>query len=354
MSKLHIANTFVEWELETDPEIALEKAFHLHPVYLQLQFLPLLYANADDCLLVTDLPAEETLNIPEIAPPQLSLLSGKIDCSHGEIEAWGPSRLIAKWAQDHHCRYHLPDWSVAKKVNSKQFSFENSPRLPHAALLFGRDEARAWLRSFPGKKVLKTCYGVSGRGHLHLEGEGMLMGRALSYLEKEWEKCRPVIAEPWVERVLDFSTQWFIETNGSMQFLGATVCANEPKGTYLSNRAGDPKKLFGPHLGFVEEHTAIAKSCAEYMARLGFFGNIGFDAMLYTHAGNVHLHPIVEINARKTMGWAALQFRQRHFPHATVQFSYHQCRKGALPSSLKMANGRTVAFPRNLTIDICN
>ncbi len=59
MHTLHIANTFFEWELSSESNCSLYEAFHQHPVYLQLQFLPLLYASKMDALVVSDLPSAE-------------------------------------------------------------------------------------------------------------------------------------------------------------------------------------------------------------------------------------------------------------------------------------------------------
>jgi hypothetical protein len=57
---------------------------------------------------------------------------------------------------------------------------------------------------------------------------------------------------------------------------------------------------------------------------LGFFGPVGFDAMLYNHpqTKKLRLHPIVEINARRTMGWAALKLYEKLKLDGLFSFSY--------------------------------
>ena len=59
------------------------------------------------------------------------------------------------------------------------------------------------------------------------------------------------------------------------------------------------------------------------MLCLGYFGNVGIDAMVYRSENGPQLHPIVEINARKTMGFAALELQKRHFPNKTITLSFH-------------------------------
>jgi hypothetical protein len=332
---LHIANTFFEWELENSPNTNLYEAVHSHEIYLQLQFLPLLYADPQDAILVSD------------PFPDPRCVTDPSNFLYTRIESWGPSQIIAKWAKAHKIPYAIPDWQSVLTVNSKAFSFENSPRLPHAALLHTESAVQQWLCSFPGKKVLKKCLGLSGAGHLLLE-DGQLP--STTFLRKEFDKGRPFVAEPWVERLLDFSTQWEISPTGQIHYIGATLCHNDSKGQYQSSSVGDESQLFARHQDFLESHKQTAHALLEKMARLHFFGNVGIDAMLYRAQESIQLHPIVEINARKTMGWAALLFQRRYYPNETLIFRYATASTGLLPSSLTTKEGKQITFKRNVTI----
>jgi len=346
MPKLHIANAFFEWELEAEPKVSLREAFLQHPIYLQLQFLPVLYA--DGPVLLTDAPSPEYWTVLQghgIDIPVHFTLDDDVMCD--AIESWGPSQLIAEWAAVHDISYSIPDWRIVKEVNSKRFSFENSPKLLHAVLLTEETQAKAWLRSFPGPKVLKSCFGVSGRGHLLIED--LPWERIVRFLHAEWKKELPVIAEPWVERLLDFSTQW--EIHRQIVYLGSTICQNDGRGQYQYNEVGDENVIFGKWLPFLIEHRKQVEPLLTAMANRGFFGNVGIDAMIYGTADNPVLHPVVEINARKTMGWVALVFQQRYFPHAKVQLRYMNEVDGYLPNSLVLKNGKRVSFSKNLNLD---
>ena len=68
----------------------------------------------------------------------------------------------------------------------------------------------------------------------------------------------PLIGEPWVERVMDFSTQW---QSGSL--IGVTLFENEPNGTYKGTFAGDVEPWA------LEEHLAVAKPLVEKIKHLG-------------------------------------------------------------------------------------
>lgn len=356
--KLHIANTFFEWELEKQPACSLSEAFHKHPIFAQLQFLPVLYAEANEGVLLSEQPTAEyltTLQALNISPPRMCALLDPMIADFKEIESWGPSKLIAEFANSHNLIYSMPQWDVVRHVNSKRFSFEGAPKLSGACLLYNEVEARQWLGSFEGKKVLKTCYGVSGKGHLIIDDPSFPWGKINSFLQREWEQELPLIAEPWVARLLDFSTQWKIEKNKQISYIGSTLCQNDSRGQYRFNLVGDETTLFGSYLHFLHQHIQMVKPILSNIAQLGFFGNVGIDAMLYTMPDNPQetlLHPVVEINARKTMGWAALKLQRKHFPQNIVRFSFTKTADGYLPKSLVTKSGKVISFNRNLTIGI--
>lgn len=356
MSKLHIANTFFEWELETEQKCSLPDGFHQHAIYRQLQFLPVLYGSANEGLLVSDLPEKNywsALQKQSISPPKAFLLSDPSFSPFTEIESWGASRMIAEFAAKHQLNYCIPKWELVRKINSKQFSFESSPKLPHSTLLNNEAEARRWLSLFQGTKALKTCYGLSGKGHLIIEDK-MPWERITRFLQTQWNKNLPVIAEPWVQRILDFSTQWIISKDKKVTYVGATLCENNERGEYRFNTVGNEKALFHVHLPFLEEHIKIAEPILFHIAELGFFGNIGIDAMVYSNANIPTLHPIVEINGRKTMGWAALMMQKKYHPESIMRLCYSSKVDGYLPQTLITKNGGIFPFKRNLAIAIYN
>jgi hypothetical protein len=395
--KLHIANTFFEWELENEPHVDLMQAFAQNPIFLQLQFLPLLYGASEDGVLIAGVPdpgytagrsffafssrvkapaielAGERIVLNSIQSPPPPVRSRDFDAEENakndrpavcalqdvdfgglnEIESWGHSRLIHAFAQKKRLHYTMPPWELVREVNSKRFSFECSPKLPHATLLTEEAHAKQWLRSFAGRKVLKSCYGVSGKGHLIIDADSPPQERILAFLKREWKKGLPVIAEPYVHRLLDFSTQWEITKDKHLIYVGATLCANDDRGQYRYNVVGEESLLFAHHLPYLEEHRKTAEPILHKIAEAGFFGNVGVDAMLYTLAEDpkqVLLHPVVEINARKTMGWAALLFQKKHYPGRLIRFSFAPGTHGLLPRAVSL-DGKNIVFKRNLHAD---
>lgn len=277
-----------------------------------------------DGLLVSHLPSENVKG-------KLHLFSTDEKLNYDRLETWGHSPYWKKWADQHGIPYSMPPWEVVRAVNSKEFSWNESPKLPRSALLKSREEVEKWMASFGERKVIKSCFGVSGRGHLHLPSPQLK-----EFLEREFSMGLPVIGEPWVERELDFSTQWFIHPDKTIEFLGPTLCINNARGQYVETKVG---KIEIPLL---EKHCEIARPILQKMAHKGFFGNVGIDAMIY---GGGNLHPIVEINARKTMGWVALQLH--HSTKQTISVSYVASVKGdnLLPCNIPM-----LQFSRQLVV----
>lgn len=335
MGLLHIANTHFERELVQKKPAPLEHTIEGHPIPLQLQFLPLLYAESEDGVAVTALPDKEFH-----ASHPLLLLSnpGK----YTRVESWGASLSIQAWARKHHLPYEMPPWEVVQKVNSKEFSFSESPKLKNAALLYSEKEIEAWAASFAGNKVLKSCFGTAGRGHLFLPASPE---RLNAFIKREQF---PLIGEPWVERVIDFSTQWVIDQNGTISFLGETECISDARGQYRENRVGN---ILKPYHRFIDEHKELAQAILQKMQALGYFGNVGVDAMIYE---NDKLHPVVEVNARKTMGYVALKLQQNRFPKETIALSYgtDSQNMNLLPNSIVKADGSRVVFEKKLILTL--
>jgi len=341
MHVLHIANTFFEEELSKDCCQPLLTRIESTSIYLQLQYVPFLYAPSSDYVWTSTPPPDfflEHLKALGFSPPQ-AYAGAPCDM----IESWGASLCISSFAKEKGIPYFMPPWSVVHTVNSKEFSFLQAPKLKGAALLCTAKELSSWLSKTSGPRVLKTSLGVSGKGHFFVH-EG---GDPYLFAQKEWLKGRPVIGEPWVERVFDFSTQWYLAKTGEISYLGATLCENSAQGTYLSNAVGIP--IEKNHL---ETHLQIARPILEHISQLGYFGNLGIDAMVYKDRGREVLHPLVEINARKTMGWLALTLHKKlSCDSLLLRFSPY-VKNPLLPQEISLSNGRKFTFKRQLQIVI--
>jgi len=351
---LCIANTHFELELGSHERLSIMDALEKNPIALQLQYLPLIYAHSSDICLATTLPPKESLeDLQAVLPqlPKIATFEDQFENDH-EISAWGYSRQILNWIQSKNLEINMPNLEIVKKVNSKAFSFEISPTFDEASLANNQRELELWLDSHSGPAVFKSCFGLSGRGHFILFERTIERVKLLQvFCKNQWEQRLPVLAEPWVERCLDFSTQWEILPSGGINFLGAVTFESDDKGVYRSTLVGPTEILFKFHTEELVNHKEEAFKALQILYHEGYWGFVGIDAMIYiNHQQKRALVSIVEINARKTMSQVALQLKHNLNSHDFLKLSYEskKQRPGLLPEYTYLRNGKRVNFKKQL------
>lgn len=345
MQIIHLANTDFEFELaHPDSSLSIEEVWMKHPICLQLQYLPLLYASENESIVVSQVPAIEGSFI---------LLGNEKALPNSRCISWGASLRVQKWCERRNIEYQMPPWDVVQEVNSKMFSFMQAPRLHDAELIWNAQDLKHWLDHTKEKRVLKTCFGLSGRGHYFIKET---QEEAISFCQKEWKQGRPLIAEPWVDRFFDFSTQWEIDVNGQLKFIGSTVFESDSQGAYQATLAGSESQLFGDKLPFLEEHKRVSKDILGHVAKRGFFGFVGVDAFLYRQDDKIRLQPVVEINGRQTMSVVALRFQRKWHPDQVIRLAFTKdpSKPSLLPNFIFGKSGKRILFNRFLSCEIIN
>jgi hypothetical protein len=223
------------------------------------------------------------------------------DARGERLVAWGASPSAAARARALGLAFDAPDAAIVRRVNSKLWSHalerELGCAIPGAAALFSEDEVRrAVALAGAGPWVLKAPFGVAGRGR-HL-GRGAALGpAALGFARRAIAREGGVLFEPWlaVEREWGISVE--VDRGGAAAVIGATESIVRAGGQYAGSRIGaDP-----PPARILE----AALEVGARLAREGYRGPAGIDALALAGGG---LRPIVEVNARFTMGMVALRF----------------------------------------------
>lgn len=207
-----------------------------------------------------------------------------------------------------------PPLDAVLRVNSKVFSHalerELGVALAGAKLATSLDEldaaaARACPR--PGDKwVVKSPYGFAARGRVLGRGPRMDAPSAV-WAERRFAEGETLLFEPWLDVTREYGVQMRVGRDGAVDVLGVT--------RMLTNGAG---ATTGYVLGerIVEERVdaleRIARAVGARLAAEGYFGPANVDAL--EHAGG--LRPLVEINARYTMGFVALAVERALAPPA--------------------------------------
>jgi uncharacterized ferritin-like protein (DUF455 family) len=176
------------------------------------------------------------------------------------------------------------------------------------------------------KVVVKQALGLAGSNAVRLF-EPDLLEPHRRWVEKAVENRRQLVIEPWLERVLDFSVQLEMTTDG-LKLCGYTGLINDAKGQFQGNWAapGHQKKIPANVIALFSGPPDIATRLHALYAdifslletelrRAEFLGPLGIDALVYrTAQGDCRLKPIVEINPRYTMGRLAVELMKHVAP----------------------------------------
>ena len=197
-----------------------------------------------------------------------------------------------------------PPLSLIRKLNSKVYSNELKYKfdLPAKGIhLTSVDEYETQIHQMLaeyGKVLIKDSMGVSGKGMLLIDSEGMAE-RLRVHFRKQEEKGKTefsFILEPYLKRVMDFSCLFRIDESGGIEIDGFQK--NESRG-YAYQGTGplsDEEYDFIMTSGYRDTVFKIA----EDMASMGYHGYACIDSMIVEDRIN-QVIPLVEINPRMSL-----------------------------------------------------
>jgi hypothetical protein len=276
-------------------------------------------ARPDDALLIQE-PWSEQLraearrrSVELISPAEAEDQSARVFTPWG----WSPS-AVAAGEQVKAVVKPIP-FPVVARVNSKLWSHALEVELgiaqPGAALAQTFAELQEVVaRACPqphDKWVVKSPYGfaardrVLGRGPLLEQPQGRWCQRRLALGET-------LIFQPWLEVVREYGVVLEIFPDGSFEIQGISDLQTNGAGTgtgYILGRPVAPQRLI--------ELERMACIVSERLFREGYLGPVGIDAL--EHSGG--LHPLLEINARYTMGFVAVAVERSLKPATPIFWS---------------------------------
>jgi hypothetical protein len=205
--------------------------------------------------------------------------------------------------------------------------------------------------------LARRDHASSGRGHLRVEPGGSTEDRAARLAE--WLHPDGGVIEPWRERALDLSVQLDVAEAPTRGEVEVVRFLTDPSGRYRGHVIGRPfadlpsdmlTKLFSG--GAMRALEGVGREVAARLRSEGFRGRAGVDAMLYRDdAGELRLHPLLEVNARHTMGHVALGAARRVAPGYTglmIQVNRGDVRAiGGFPALASAVNAAPLAFAGN-------
>ncbi|MFJ2557267.1 MULTISPECIES: hypothetical protein [unclassified Streptomyces] len=202
----------------------------------------------------------------------------------------------------------LPPVAVVAEVNSKSWSNALVRRLglPGAGrVVRSVDELASAVAEFGYPVLVKDPYGVSGRDTLEIAAPGVL-GAVLRTLGRQVAAGRRIelVVQRRYARRYDFSAHLRIARTGEATVLGVLMMTNHLF-RYAGSHPADPGFLARLDAdGYFDTLAAVA----EAVAGAGYWGPVGVDSMAVEDGTVV---PVLEINARRSLGLLSLRLDQR-------------------------------------------
>lgn len=270
-----------------------------------LALLPAIYGNDGDFILKPD------NQVVSIASPSESIEVENISGEISEIIPWGWNasllRRLRLMGLDSRLLPSEEYIENLRRLSHRRISiafnrFLNSPYIPDE--IFSVEEGMKFMETY-GSAFFKLPWSSGGRG--------VVTTRELSPSQvEEWlrgalRRQHSVLAEPAIDRVLDFASLWDVSPS-EVRFCGWSVSLSDGRGKYDGNLYGSQAEL----LAYIKRRipglnaTELLLRQQEFIrAEIAgkFIGVMGVDMMADSQGT---LYPCVEVNLRRTMGHVAL------------------------------------------------
>jgi hypothetical protein len=210
-------------------------------------------------------------------------------------------------------------FDTVARVNSKLWSHELEVELgwalPGAATASTLEELREHVKSAcaeaSAKWVIKSPFGFAARDRVLGRGPSIEQPQA-TWAERRLGKGERLIFQPWLEVIREYGIVMEISPDGAYDIQGISDLQTNGAGTGKGYRLGRP-----PTAHRLKELERIASIVCERLFKEGYCGPVGIDAL--EHAGG--LHPLLEINARYTMGFVAVAVEKSLKPSSQIFWS---------------------------------
>ena len=274
----------------------------------RMQLLPLVWAHEEDYILTPDNEAVEARN-------------GQKKTSLGEIRE--KIEEISVWGWDAALSYRLETAGFGDYLLPSQEELEKMRRLSHRRIsikcnkMLGSPLIPEEINSLEGAmEFLKRHNACYFKMPWSSGGRGVVTTRELNQQQvAEWvngciRRQGSLMAEPEVERVIDFSSLWTLK-NGEAVMEGYSISLSDGRGKYDGNLYGpqdDIKEYIMRHVpDFDDGTTILQKEFLEKEIAPAYSGKVGIDMM---GDKDGRLYPCVEINLRRTMGHVAIAYEK--------------------------------------------
>lgn len=276
-------------------------------------------AAPGDRLLLDDPPAEALA--AEAARRGIELVAA----SRAEVQSgfdftpWGWTPSAIRLGERLRARVDADPLDVVRRVNSKIWSHrleqELGVALKGAATVESFDELQRVVRGAcpqaEDKWVIKAPFGFAARERVLGRG-ARVEGAQEVWARRRFAEGEMLIFQPWLQVVREYGVVMMIPPACEIEILGISDLQTNGAGTgkgYLLGREVDA--------GRRAELERVARIVGERLRQEGYTGAAGMDALEHLSG----LHPLLEVNARYTMGFVALAVERALMPRTPVFWS---------------------------------
>ena len=295
-----------------------------------LGFLPALWAEDGDMVLVDEVAfAQEafaatghTLRATLVEKRQLRRLLAEADMSLLHLRPWGWDRKLVRELHEAGIPSTLLPSDAClcaiRDMSHRQWAAEHllaplrqEPGTIGESQAVTSVDACADLIGVHGAAMVKAPWSSSGRGVRRVTPTDLTPSMCgwLAHVVAE-QGC--VMVEPYYNnKVLDLGVELLSDGQGQVSFCGLSLFYTE-RGAYVGNLVmGEEEKwqLLSPYASRDRLTHLIRRQCDILGKALRgvYAGPLGIDMMVVRHAGDMLIHPCVEMNLRATMGHVALR-----------------------------------------------
>ena len=319
---------------------------HVAKMQVGLAFLPAWYASAGDYVFIeTSLPDDfilscKSLRLPvkPVTPDGFS--EDRETFQYSSVDLWGISpqsvHLFEKLNKQYNLSLDIPQWKEEFRFLGSRFAsqkllaglLERIPEIEKRILsqFFSNIESieQQIIRSRENL-IIKSPYSSSGRGLIWLP-PGKLAQSERQILNGMLKKQAQVSVEKALDKCLDFSMQFEITRQEEVHFTGYSIFKTNSKGAYEGSRLDRQYSIEKQIISWINSDLLLQtrKTVAEMLQEIYapyYTGVIGVDMLIYKSGDSYLLHPCIEINMRKNMGYLAICFAEKYlYPYSHGEF----------------------------------
>lgn len=167
--------------------------------------------------------------------------------------------------------------------------------------------------------IFKSPWSSSGRGVFAAEQP---LGDAVVARLNGFVKLQGgFLADRFYDKLLDFAMEFYVRPDGDVDFVGFSVFDTGEGGRYGGNVVASQdclRRIIMNAIGadsdcgnFLEWLAEQNKRCLSHMLGGRYSGVVGIDMLVVRDAGEVYVHPCIELNMRMNMGVLAIKLHER-------------------------------------------